>query len=210
MACGETHERRARENGYRSVAGVDEVGRGALAGPVVAAAVILDPEKIPSGLDDSKRLQPSTRERLAEEIQRSALAWSVARVEADEIDRINILRATLRAMRSAVESLSHVADIVLVDGNAPIPGFSTPQRLIVGGDAESVSIAAASIVAKVTRDSLMSSFDAVWSGYGFATHVGYGTRVHLDALRRLGPTPIHRRTFRGVLPASQPSLLEQA
>jgi ribonuclease HII len=210
MACDDQHERGALASGFRLVAGVDEVGRGALAGPVVAAAVILDLENVPAGIDDSKRLRPSVRERLANEIRESAIAWSVARVEADEIDRINILRATLRAMRTAVEALAPVADIALVDGNTAIPGCETSQRTIVGGDAASISIAAASIVAKVTRDELMRSFDSVWNGYGFALHAGYGTRVHRDALRRLGPTPIHRLTFRGVGPPPQPTLLEQA
>jgi ribonuclease HII len=208
MACDDFHERRGRGDGFVVIAGVDEVGRGALAGPVVAAAVVFDPDRVPEGLDDSKRLSPATRERLAGEIREAALAWSVARVEHDEIDRINVLRATLEAMRAAVASLAPEPDLVLVDGNTPIPQLTRAQRTVVGGDAASVSIAAASILAKVTRDTLMRDYDAVWCGYGFAAHVGYGTRTHWEALRRLGPSPIHRRTFRGVADAAQPSLLE--
>jgi ribonuclease HII len=208
MGCDDVHERSGRFDGYAVVAGVDEVGRGALAGPVVAAAVVLDPIRVPEGLDDSKRLTPAVREKLAGEICESALAWQIASVEADEIDQINILRATLSAMRTAVEGLIPEPDLILVDGNIPIPGLTRTQRTIVGGDALSVSIAAASIVAKVVRDRLMRDFDSVWTGYGFASHVGYGTPTHREALKRLGPSPIHRRSFRGVVLQEQPSLLE--
>jgi ribonuclease HII len=208
VACDDLHERQGRADGFGFVAGVDEVGRGALAGPVVAAAVLLDPDRIPTGIDDSKRLSASSRERLAAEIRETAIAWSVARVEADEIDRINILRATLAAMKQAVESLAPGADFVLVDGNVRVPRLACAQRTIVGGDACSVSIAAASIVAKVARDDLMRDLDCVWRGYGFATHAGYGTPAHREALRRLGPSPVHRRSFRGVLEVAQQNLLE--
>jgi ribonuclease HII len=208
MACDDVHERACRSDGFAVVAGVDEVGRGALAGPVVAAAVVLDPERVPEGLDDSKRLSCAVREKLAAQIRESALAWRIACVDADEIDRVNILRATLSAMRTAVEGLVPEPDLVLVDGNVAIPGLARAQRTIVGGDAASVSIAAASIVAKVARDGLMRDFDAVWSGYGFASHVGYGTLSHREAIRRLGPSPIHRKSFRGVAAPEQPSLLE--
>jgi ribonuclease HII len=208
MGCDDLHERSGRSEGFAVVAGVDEVGRGALAGPVVAAAVILDPARVPDGLDDSKRLTSSVREKLAVEICASALAWQIARVDAEEIDRVNILRATLSAMRTAIEGLVPEPDLILVDGNVPIPGLTRSQRTIVGGDAASVSIAAASIVAKVARDGLMRDLDLVWSGYGFASHVGYGTRTHREALKRLGPSPVHRRSFRGVVIQEQPSLLE--
>jgi ribonuclease HII len=203
MPCDDAHERRCRADGFAVVAGIDEVGRGALAGPVVAAAVVLDPDRVPVGIDDSKRLRPALRERLAADIR----AWSVAQVEADEIDRVNILRATLAAMRKALDGLCLEPDLVLIDGSTALPNFPRPQRTIVGGDGASVSIAAASIVAKVVRDALMRDLDSVWHGYGFAAHAGYGTRTHREAIRRLGPSPIHRRTFRGVC-QEQPSLLE--
>src|ERR1051325_5663710 len=199
MACDDGYEREAWGAGLRVVAGVDEVGRGALAGPVVAAAVILDPQRVPAGLDDSKRLTRLQREAREREILDTALSCVVARVEAEEVDRINILQATLAAMRSAIERLEPAADLVLVDGNVAIPGYCRAQRTIIGGDGASVSIAAASIVAKVARDRLMRELDRVWEGYGFSSHVGYVTRAHLAAIRRLGPSPIHRRTFRGVL-----------
>ncbi len=192
------HEREAWTAGSRIVAGVDEVGRGALAGPVVAAAVVFDPERIPEGLDDSKRLTERRREELAVQIRATAVCHAVARVEAEEIDRINILRATLAAMRQAADALDPEADLLLIDGNTPLPKWPRGQRTIVGGDAVSASIAAASIIAKVARDSLMRDLDAVWPGYGFAGHVGYGTKTHREAIERLGPCPIHRRTFRGV------------
>lgn len=192
-------EHQAWASGWRRVAGVDEVGRGALAGPVVAAAVILDPERVPDGLDDSKRLPAKRRETLAAEIRSTALCWGVARVEPDEIDRINILRASLAAMLRAVGGLLPCAEHLLVDGNVAIPGWAGPQLQIVGGDGRSASIAAASILAKVERDRIMRDYDADLPGYDFASHVGYGTRAHRDAIERLGPSPIHRRTFRGVL-----------
>lgn len=195
-----SRERDAWASGLRVVAGVDEVGRGALAGPVVAAAVVLDPERVPLGLDDSKRLTAKRREELAAEIELTAICWRVARVEADEIDRINILRASLLAMRVALDALSLDVDHVLVDGNVRIPDWARSQATVIGGDALSASIAAASIVAKVARDRLMREHEATWPGYGFGVHVGYGTKAHREAIGRLGPCPLHRRSFRGVEP----------
>ena len=199
MGCDQTFERLAWDAGHRFVAGIDEVGRGALAGPVVAAAVILDPLRIPQGLDDSKRLAPKRREALAEAILGTALCCRIARIEAEEIDRITILPATLKAMGAAADLLDPRADYILLDGNVALPSYPGAQRTVVGGDGLSVSIAAASIVAKVARDRLMRGYDALWRGYGFDANVGYGTRAHWEGLRHLGPSPIHRRTFRGVL-----------
>lgn len=192
-------EREGWNTGFRVVAGVDEAGRGALAGPVVAAAVVLEPERIPDGIDDSKRLSRRQRERLYDQIVGSVSAYCVARIEPDVIDRINILQASLLAMRQALSNLGVAADHVLVDGNVAIPDWSGSQRTLVDGDARSLSIAAASILAKVTRDRVMRDYDAEWPEFGFASHVGYGTRAHMLALERFGPSPIHRRTFRGVL-----------
>ncbi len=200
--AGIDFEREAWNEGYRFVAGLDEVGRGALAGPVVAAAVVFDPSRIPDGLADSKKLPRPRRETLSDEIISSALGVAVAMVDAAEIDATNILRATLVAMSRAVASLEVAADYLLVDGNARVPTWSGQQRTIVGGDAASASIAAASIVAKVERDRLMASYDEQWPEYGFSAHVGYGTAAHLAAIARIGPCPIHRRSFRGVLTTS--------
>ena len=200
--AGIEFEREAWNQGYRFVAGLDEVGRGALAGPVVAAAVVFDPSRIPEGLADSKTLPRSRREALSESIFRSAIGVSIAMVDAAEIDATNILRATLAAMSRAVEALPVASDYLLVDGNTRIPAWPGQQRTLVGGDAASASIAAASIVAKVERDRLLASYDELWPGYGFAAHVGYGTAAHLAAIARIGPCPIHRRTFRGVLTTS--------
>lgn len=187
--------RRALQSaGVRHVAGVDEVGMGPLAGPVVAAAVIL-PERVDlPGLDDSKRVDRVRREELAVAVQEQALALCVAEVEVDEIERLNIYRAGLEAMRRAVLGLAMAPDHVMVDART-IPGLESPQTPLVGGDGRDGSIAAASIVAKVHRDALMREFDARHPGYGFARHKGYATRDHLRALRRLGPCPIHRRSF---------------
>ncbi len=180
--------------GALRVAGVDEVGVGPLAGPVVAAAVVL-PERVDlPGLDDSKRVSRTARERLARAIREQALEVSVAAVEPEEIDRINVLRASLVAMRRAVCALRQAPDHLLVDART-IPGVPMPQTGLVGGDAIDGSIAAASIVAKVHRDALMRALDARHPGYGFAEHKGYGTPSHLAALERLGPSPVHRRSF---------------
>jgi len=189
-------ERRSRlfETGARWVAGVDEVGMGPLAGPVVAVAVIL-PERVDlDGLNDSKRLSPRTREALAARIRAQAVACSAGKVQPSEIDRLNIHRAGLEAMRRAVASLPLRPDHILVDART-IPKIATPQTAIVGGDASDGSIAAASIVAKVHRDAIMRHLAERYPGYGFDRHMGYGTEQHLEALRRLGPSPVHRRSF---------------
>ncbi len=196
-AAGWMEERRLRGEGHRAVAGVDEVGRGCLAGPVVAGAVILDPARPVRGLRDSKLLGRAERARLARLLARRSVAFAVGVVDADAIDRTDILRATLLAMRRAVESLTVRPDYVLVDA-LRIPGLDIPQRGIVHGDRLVASIAAASIVAKFYRDEMMRAFAALYPPYGFEAHVGYGTRAHLDALRRFGTTPLHRLTFHGV------------
>jgi ribonuclease HII len=186
--------RRLRRQGVRCVAGVDEVGVGPLAGPVVAAAVVLPERADLPGLDDSKRLAAAQRERLAEAIRGQALAWAVAELEPEEVDRLNVLRASLEAMRRAVTSLGCSPQHVLVDARR-IPGIDVPQTALVHGDARDASIAAASVLAKVHRDALMCRLDERFPGYGFAEHKGYGTARHLAALRRLGPSPAHRRSF---------------
>ncbi len=192
-------EEEARGSGFGRVAGLDEVGRGALAGPVVAAAVILDPAApLPEGLDDSKKLTALQRERIAEELRAAALCYAVGLVPPEEIDRVNILVATRRAMLQALESLSPCADFLLIDA-LHLKESPLPQRAIIGGDAVSASIAAASVIAKTYRDALMRDYDQLYPRYGFARHVGYGTRAHLEALRAHGCCPIHRRSFRGVL-----------
>jgi len=179
------------------LAGVDEVGRGPLAGPVVAAAVILDPEKPIPGLADSKKISEKKREKLFEIIQRDALAWHIARAEVEEIDRLNILHASLLAMKRAVEGLQPSAAYVLVDGNR-CPELSMPCEAVVKGDARVACISAASILAKVARDREMVALDAKYPGYGLAKHKGYPTKSHVEALRELGVQPIYRRSFRPV------------
>ncbi len=189
-------ERRARlrEAGAQRVAGVDEVGVGPLAGPVVAAAVVL-PERVElPGLDDSKKLTRRARERLEVAIRAQAVAIGLGRVEPDEIDRLNIHRASLEAMRRAVLALGEPADHLLVDARR-VPDVTAPQTPLVRGDAIDGSIAAASIVAKVHRDAIMRELDRRHPGYGFARHMGYGTAQHLAALRALGSSPVHRRSF---------------
>ncbi len=189
-------ERAAWERGCCRVAGVDEAGRGSLAGSVVAAAVVLNEDSCLLDLADSKLLPASTRQRLAEELKQAlpSGAWAVVAVEAAEVDRLNILRATHLAMRQALSALRPTPDFALVDG-LPVPGLLTASRAIVKGDRQSASIAAASILAKVHRDHLMQLCDQQFPGYDFATHKGYGTVGHLEALRRLGPCPLHRRSF---------------
>jgi ribonuclease HII len=180
--------------GVSHVAGVDEAGMSPLAGPVAAAAVILAPgTRIPE-VDDSKRLDAETRERLAPVIKQRAVAWAVAFAEVDEIDRINIYWAGLGAMRRAIEALAPSAEHLLVDGRR-LPGLELPQERIVGGDAKSLSIAAASILAKTARDARMRALDAEFPGYGFAQHKGYPVAEHVRALGKLGACPIHRRSF---------------
>jgi len=179
------------------VAGVDEAGRGPWAGPVVAAAVVLDPGRIPPGIDDSKALDADARERLYGQIAAAALAIGVGIGDVERIDRDNILAATMWAMARAVGELELKPKLAIVDGNRA-PRLSCPVRTIVKGDAKCLSIAAASIVAKVTRDRLMIALGRELPGYGFERHKGYGTREHEDALRRLGVTPHHRRSFRQI------------
>ncbi len=189
-------ERELIAGGCGRVAGVDEVGRGPLAGPVGVAAVILDLDDLPEGLDDSKVLTAERREALCEIIFAKALAVSVAFASVAEIDALNIRVATLLAMARAVNALSLRADYALIDGRDIPEGLRCPARAVVGGDGLSLSIAAASIVAKVARDALMTRLDLAHPGYGFAQHAGYATRMHAEALERLGPTPAHRRSFR--------------
>jgi len=176
------------------VAGVDEVGRGPLAGPVAAAAVILDPSSPIDGLADSKRLSPRRRQAVADLIRERAKAWALGRAEVEEIDRLNILHASLLAMRRAVEALPVVPAKVLVDGNR-CPVLACPSEAVVRGDARVACISAASILAKVARDAEMVELDRSYPGYGLAIHKGYPTALHLEALSRLGPSPIHRRSF---------------
>lgn len=190
-------ERAAWRDGLRRVAGVDEAGRGPLAGPVVAAAVILDPGRPIRGLDDSKLLTPARRDRLFERIFECARGVSTGVVGPGTIDRVNILRATHLAMEQALAGLALRPQLVLIDA-LELGALGCPQRSLVRGDRRSASIAAASIVAKVTRDRLMLDADRAFPQYGFARHKGYPTPEHLAALRRFGPCPIHRRTFRGV------------
>lgn len=199
LVCGTRYEEEALAAGHLLVAGVDEVGRGALCGPVAAAAVILGEGFDPKGLDDSKRLTRLQRERQAARIHEEARAVCVAFAGVEEIDRLNILRATYLAMRRALQGLGAPADLLLVDALV-IPGIKTPQRAIVKGDALSASIAAASIVAKVARDGIMRECDLRHPGYGLAHNMGYASEDHRDALRRLGPSAIHRRTFAGTQP----------
>ncbi len=174
-------------------AGVDEAGRGPLAGPVVAAAVVLDRRRVPHGIDDSKKLGEAAREALYTKITRVA-GWGVGIVDVEEIDRLNIYHATMLAMSRAVDALGFDPGMVLVDGNA-LPKWRHPATAIVSGDALSRSIAAASIIAKVTRDRMMIEHDAAFPGYGWRQNKGYGTVQHREALVRLGPTPLHRRSF---------------
>ncbi len=187
-------ERRLIEQGFWPVAGVDEVGRGPLAGPVCAAAVILDPDNLPAGLDDSKKLSAARRAKLFDDILKRALAVSFASLPAATVDRINIRQATLRAMTRACHSLSLKPAFALIDGNDP-PALSFPSQAIVKGDARCLSIAAASIVAKVLRDRMMARLDVSAPGYGFAQNAGYGAPAHLRALRELGPSSCHRMSF---------------
>jgi ribonuclease HII len=198
-------EREYWRRGVMRIGGVDEVGVGPLAGPLVAAAVILPPEVPLRGIDDSKKLSAKQRERLAREIEGCALACGIGIVEVAEVDRLNVFWASVEAMRRAVQSLAVDPEQLLIDARH-IPDLAIPQQSIVGGDRRSYSIAAASILAKVTRDRIMLDFDRLYPEYGFAQHMGYGTRVHLDALARFGPSPIHRRSFVPVRQARLPGL----
>jgi ribonuclease HII len=190
-------ERQAGSRGFRLVAGVDEAGRGPLAGPVVAAAVILPAGLQIDGVNDSKKLSPDRRERLFDVIMEQALSVGVGFGPPELIDRINILQATRHAMLEAVSLLTPQPDLILIDGISTIES-AIPQKTIKKGDSLSLSIAAASIIAKVTRDRLMQELDRVHPGYGFAGHKGYGSASHMDAIRRLGPSPVHRLSFGGV------------
>jgi ribonuclease HII len=197
-SIGTLFEEQARREGYRFIAGVDEVGRGPLAGPVVAAAVILSPDApLPEGLNDSKKLTAARRERLAETIKQTALAYAYGQIEAPEIDRINILEATKRAMLLAIKALQTPADFLLIDA-LQLKDSTLPQRAIIRGDASVASIAAASIIAKTYRDALMRQYHETYPHYGFDKHAGYGTAAHYEAIRQHGPCPIHRYSFRGV------------
>src|SRR5215472_7008860 len=187
MACGSRLERKIRLAGFRLIAGTDEVGRGSLAGPVVAAAVIFGPKGVPRGIDDSKKLTRASRETLADQIRRRALPF---------------------AMESAVKALQPQPDYVLIDGRYQLPEVDCPQEAVIKGDSISVSIAAASIVAKVSRDLWMREYEREYPGYGFGSHCGYNTREHQQAITRMGPCAIHRVTFQGVL-SFQPSLFQQ-
>jgi ribonuclease HII len=200
MRCGLRYERAIRKTGINLIAGVDEAGRGPLAGPVVAAAVILPERFRHRFLRDSKQLTAKQREDIYSELtRREDVSWAVAVVEHDDIDQMNILRATYRAMCGAVESLASAPEHVLIDGR-PVHPFPFPQTAIIDGDALSLTIAAASVVAKVTRDHIMIRMEALYPGYGFAQHKGYATALHLERLDANGPCPIHRRSF---LPVAQ-------
>lgn len=185
-------ERKYQE--YQAICGIDEAGRGPLAGPVVAGAVILPPDCEIVYLNDSKKLSEAKREQLYEEIQEKAVSWAVGIVSQERIDEINILQATYEAMRQAIGKLTVTPDLLLVDA-VHIPEVAQKQIGIIKGDAKSVSIAAASIMAKVTRDHIMVEMDARYPEYGFAGHKGYGSKAHIEAIRQYGPCPIHRRTF---------------
>jgi ribonuclease HII len=192
-------EKQAHAEDYQFVAGVDEVGRGCLAGPVVAGAVILDLSKsLPVGLNDSKKLSKKKREIITEEIKENSLAYAIGQIEADEIDKINILEATKKAMILAVQNLKLKADYLLIDA-LELKNIDLPQKGIIKGDTVSASIAAASIIAKVYRDNLMKDYAETYPEYGFEKHAGYGTKAHFEALKEYGATLIHRKSFRGVL-----------
>jgi ribonuclease HII len=189
------HERRLMRTGMNFIAGVDEVGRGALAGPVTVAAVILDPKNLPEGVDDSKALSAAQRQAAFSVILVKAVAVAIATANAAEIDALNIRGATLLAMRRALSALAAPPCCALIDGRDAPPGLACPAEALIGGDALSLSIAAASIVAKVTRDALMARLHQPYPKYGFAAHVGYGTPQHLRAIRAHGTTPHHRLSF---------------
>jgi ribonuclease HII len=207
--CGFALENAARRGGAQRVAGLDEVGRGPMFGPVVAAAVIFPERRRMPGLTDSKQLTEKQRNEFDAAIRDCAVAWAIAAVDVETIDRINIRRASLLAMRLAVEQLAAGAealwpDYLLIDGCDTID-WPCAQQAVVGGDARSISIAAASVLAKVHRDRLLVELDAVYPGYGLARHKGYCSQEHLEALRRLGPTPLHRKSY---APVAQRMLFE--
>lgn len=190
-------EDQARSRGFQTIAGIDEAGRGPLAGPVVAAAVVLPDEFDLPGLTDSKKLTARRRDQLFLLIRQQAAAIGVGIMSAEEVDRRNILQATLEAMRLAVVRLRKPADFLLVDGISKIH-IERPQMTLKKGDSRSLSVAAASVIAKVVRDRMMVAYDRRYPGYGFSGHKGYGSAAHLEAIARVGPCPLHRRTFGGV------------
>jgi ribonuclease HII len=191
-----SHEARLMRQGFANVAGTDEAGRGPIAGPVVAAAVILDPVDIPIGLDDSKRMTKASREAAFEQILRTCRAVSFCSQSAEEIDRTDVRKASLEAMRRAVLALSIKAEHVLIDGRDVPPGLGVAGTALVKGDQRSLSIAAASIVAKVMRDRMMQNAGMFWSAYGFGNHVGYGAKKHMEAIEKFGPVQrLHRYSF---------------
>lgn len=199
LAIGTEFEDQARAAGYLVVAGVDEVGRGCLAGPVVAGACILDPSlPLPKGLNDSKKLTAKRREEITDELKEFAVAYAIGQVEAEEIDRINILEATKKAMLIAIATLNPTPDFLLIDA-LQLKQSPLPQKGIIKGDSISASIAAASIIAKTYRDNLMVEYDIEYPQYGFAGHKGYGAVTHFAAIRTHGPCPLHRKSFRGVI-----------
>ncbi|HBK02026.1 MAG TPA: ribonuclease HII [Clostridiales bacterium] len=188
------YENELKEQGYKLIAGVDEVGRGPLAGPVVCAAVVmpLDDKLLIDGVDDSKKVSEKKRKILAEEIKKRAVSYKICQVEADEIDELNILNATIKCMQEAVKGLEH-CDSVIVD--AVKTEFCVPSLSVIKGDAKSYNVGAASIIAKVYRDTLMENYALEYPEYGFEKHKGYGTKAHIDAIKKYGPCPIHRKTF---------------
>jgi ribonuclease HII len=211
-SLGLDFEYQARELGFKFIAGVDEVGRGCVAGPVVAAACILDIDKpLPDGIDDSKKLTPEKREEIAAQLKTDCKAYAIGQIEADEIDRINILEATKLAMLAAIDALDPAADFLLIDA-LQLKHSPLPQRPIIKGDTLSASIAAASILAKTFRDALMREYDLTFPVYGFGNHKGYGCREHWTALDEHGPCAIHRLTFHGVVktPDSPLPLIDSA
>lgn len=204
MRCTSHIEQALRRQGFRLIAGTDEVGRGALFGPVVAAAVILDPDRPIRGLNDSKQLDPDVRKALALVVQSKAIAWAIGEASVDEIDRINIYQASRLAMKRAVEILQPACDYLLVD--ALRLDCAMPQRALIQGDCRVRAIAAASILAKVYRDTRIAELESQYPGYGLAAHKGYATPQHLQALERLGPTVLHRRSFAPVWMSAQMTL----
>lgn len=188
------YEKEAIAKGYKSICGVDEAGRGPLAGPVCAAAVILPPDTIIEGVNDSKKLSEKKREALYDVIKEQALSYSIAFASVEEIEELNILQATMVAMKRAVEGLDIPADFAMIDGNR-LPQLDIPAEFVIKGDANSMSIAAASILAKVTRDRLCAEYDRDYPQYGFAKHKGYGTKLHREAILKYGPCKIHRMSF---------------
>jgi ribonuclease HII len=208
MACDLSIEAELRRGGAQVIAGVDEAGRGPLAGPVVAAAVILPADYAHKGLNDSKKLSAARRDVIYEElVRREDVTWCAGEASVEEIERLNILRATHLAMERAVRGLGRAPDMNIIDG-LEVRGFPFPQKAVVKGDSKSLSVAAASVLAKVGRDRLMVEYDRQYPQYGFRKHKGYGTREHLENLRRHGPCPIHRQSFRPVAELTLPS--EQA